>query len=42
MYNFKSNEGFKYETYILFIYLLTTKGFPFTNHVFKLCFSKKW
>jgi len=32
--NHKSNEGLKYERYILFILVLPTKVFPFTNHVF--------
>jgi hypothetical protein len=37
----KSNEGLRYEKYILFILVLATKVFPFTNHVFEFIFSKK-
>jgi len=37
----KSNEGFKYERYILFILVLLTKVFPFTNHVFEFIYFPK-
>ncbi len=35
------NEGLKHERYILFILILPTKVFPFTNHVFDFIFSKE-
>jgi len=38
----KSNEGLKYERYILFIHVLTMKVFPFTSHTFEFIFSKEW
>jgi len=38
----KSNEGLRYERHILFILVLPTKVFPFTNHVFEFVFPKEW
>jgi hypothetical protein len=34
----KSNEGLKYERYIIFIFILPAKVFPFMNHVFEFFF----
>jgi len=36
----KSNASLRYERYILFILVLPTKVFPFTNHVFEFIFLK--
>ncbi len=38
----KSNEGLRYERYILFIHVLIIKVFLVINHVFELKFSKEW
>ncbi len=35
-----STEGLRYERYILFILILPTKVFPFTNHVFVFFFQR--
>jgi hypothetical protein len=40
IYIHKSNEGLKYEIYILFIHVLAIKVFLFTNHMFKFIFPK--
>jgi hypothetical protein len=42
IYILKSNEGLRYERYILFIRVLIIKVFPIINHVFEFNFSKEW